>query len=318
MTKVFSPLTETAVQEIRRVIPPERVIRDRERLEPFSRDAGEGSFYPDLVLEAVSAEEIGAILRLANGHRFPVTPRGLGTGLAGGAVASRGGVVLSLSKMNRILSLEEENLIAVVEPGVVTKDLKEAAWRRGLFYPPDPASVDTCSIGGNAATNAGGTSCVKYGTTRDYVLGLEAVLPTGEIVQAGVRTRKGVVGYDLVHLLVGSEGTLGIITKLILRLLPRPRAVATAVAFSLACPPSWKRSRLSWSGAISRRPSSFSTGPAWSSWGISFPFPTPEKRGPSSFWKRTATRISFPGRSRRWVKSAPRKGQATFSWRRIP
>jgi len=229
--KIFSPLTETAVQEIRRVIPPERVIRDRERLEPFSRDAGEGSFYPDLVLETVSADEIGAILRLANRHRFPVTPRGLGTGLAGGAVASHGGVVLSLAKMNRILSLEEENLIAVVEPGVVTKDLKEAAWRRGLFYPPDPASVDTCSIGGNAATNAGGTSCVKYGTTRDYVLGLEAVLPTGEIVQAGVRTRKGVVGYDLVHLLVGSEGTLGIITRLILRLLPRPRAVATAVAF---------------------------------------------------------------------------------------
>jgi len=229
--KSFSPLTASVAEEIRRIVPPERVIHDRERLEPYSRDAGEDQFFPDMVLEVLSPEEIGAILRLANRHRFPVTPRGLGTGLAGGAVASHGGVVLSLAKMNRILSLEADNLIAVVEPGVVTKDLKDAACERGLFYPPDPASVDTCSIGGNAATNAGGTSCVKYGTTRDYILGLEAVLPTGEIVHAGVRTRKGVVGYDLVHLLVGSEGTLGIITRLIIRLLPRPRAVATAVAF---------------------------------------------------------------------------------------
>ncbi|HPC03107.1 MAG TPA: FAD-linked oxidase C-terminal domain-containing protein [Syntrophales bacterium] len=227
----FPPLTESAVAEIRRLVPPERLIDTRERLEPFSRDAGEEQFFPEMVVEAVSPEEVQAVLRAANRHRFPVTPRGLGTGLAGGAVPLRGGVVLSLAKMNRILSLERDNLLAVVEPGVVTGDLKRAALEAGLFYPPDPASVDTCSIGGNAATNAGGTSCVKYGTTRDYILGLEAVLPTGERVRAGVRTRKGVVGYDLVHLLVGSEGTLGVITRLYIKLIPLPGAVATAVAF---------------------------------------------------------------------------------------
>lgn len=228
---LFPPLTGSAVAEIRRIVPPERLICERMRLEPFSRDAGEEQSFPEMVVEAVSPEEIQALLRAANRHRFPVTPRGLGTGLAGGAVPLRGGVVLSLARMNRILSLERDNLLAVVEPGVVTGDLKRAAREAGLFYPPDPASVDTCSIGGNAATNAGGTSCVKYGTTRDYILGLEAVLPTGAWIQAGVRTRKGVVGYDLVHLLVGSEGTLGIITRLFIKLIPLPGAVATAVAF---------------------------------------------------------------------------------------
>jgi len=132
---------------------------------------------------------------------------------------------------NRILSIERKNLIAVVEPGVITLDLKNAVIDEGLFFPPDPASLDTCSIGGNAATNAGGPSCVKYGTTRDYVLGLEAVLPSGEKIEAGVKTRKGVVGYDLLHLLTGSEGTLGVITKLTLKLLPRPKALTTLVAF---------------------------------------------------------------------------------------
>jgi len=133
--------------------------------------------------------------------------------------------------MNRILSIEEENLIAVVEPGVITLDLQNAVKEKGLFYPPDPASLDTCSIGGNAATNAGGPSCVKYGTTRDYVLGLEAVLPSGEVIEAGVRTRKGVVGYDMRHLMLGSEGTLGVITKLILKLIPQPTTITTLVAF---------------------------------------------------------------------------------------
>ena len=159
-----------------------------------------------------------------------MTPRGLGTGLAGGALPVLGGVVLSLARMNRIIAIEPRNMIAVVEPGVVNLDLKNAVREHGLFYPPDPASLDTCSIGGNAATNAGGPACVKYGTTRDYILGLEAVLPSGEMLTTGVRTRKGVVGYDLTRLLVGSEGTLGVITKLILRLIPHPAAVTTLVA----------------------------------------------------------------------------------------
>ncbi|MDO8945240.1 MAG: FAD-linked oxidase C-terminal domain-containing protein, partial [Desulfobacterales bacterium] len=150
--------------------------------------------------------------------------------LAGGAIAVHGGVVLSLARMNRIIAIEPRNMIAVVEPGITTLDLKNAVREHGLFYPPDPASNDTCSVGGNAATNAGGPACVKYGTTRDYILGLEAVLPNGELIEAGVRTRKGVVGYDMTRLLVGSEGTLGVITKLIVRLIPHPTDVTTLVA----------------------------------------------------------------------------------------
>lgn len=225
-----NPITPEIAELIRKAVGPEAVIIDADRLEPFGRDATDLAIAPELVVEPVCVEQIQALLRLANQLRFSVTPRGLGTGLAGGAVAVHGGVVLSMAKMNRILSIDPDNLIAVVEPGVLNLDLKNAAEARGLFYPPDPASLDTCSIGGNAATNAGGPRCVKYGTTRDYVLGLDAVLPTGELIRAGVETRKGVVGYDLVHLLVGSEGTLGVITRLILKLIPRPPALTTLVA----------------------------------------------------------------------------------------
>ena len=199
-------------------------------METFAKDATSLHRLPELVVEPTEAKQVQVLLRLANRHGFPVTPRGLGTGLAGGAVPIYGGVVLSLAKMNRILTVDPQNLIAVVEPGVINLDLKAAVRHHGLFYPPDPASLDTCSIGGNAATNAGGSSCVKYGTTRDYVLGLEAVLPSGKLIKAGVQTRKGVVGYDLTHLLVGSEGTLAVITKLILKLIPHPPAVSTIVA----------------------------------------------------------------------------------------
>jgi glycolate oxidase len=202
-----------------------------EKLEEFGKDKTPGAFHrPELVVEATEVDQIQALLRLANVCRFPVIPRGLGTGLAGGAVPVHGGVVLSLARMNRIIAIEPRNMIAVVEPGVRTLDLKNAVRGHGLCYPPDPASNDTCSIGGNAATNAGGPACVKYGTTRDYVLGLEAVLPGGELIEAGVRTRKGVVGYDMTRLLVGSEGTLGVITKLIVRLIPHPADVTTLVA----------------------------------------------------------------------------------------
>ena len=227
----YTPITDEILREIKEAVGPGAVMQDPEKLTEFGKDAAEDARIPDLVVEATSARQIQALLRLANRHLFPVTPRGLGTGLAGGAVPLFGGVLLSLAKMNRILLIETDNLIAVVEPGVVTLDLQNTVKEKGLFYPPDPASLDTCSIGGNAATNAGGPSCVKYGTTRDYVLGLEAVLPSGEIIEAGVRTRKGVVGYDLRHLLLGSEGTLGVITKLILKLIPRPQAITTLVAF---------------------------------------------------------------------------------------
>lgn len=226
----YGPISTETIALIKEAVGEQSVIVDRQRRESFGRDATEYYHLPDLVVEARSADDVQAVLRLANRHGFPVIPRGTGTGLAGGSVPISGGVVLSLEKMNRILSIDRENLLAVVEPGVVNGDLKRAVQAEGLFYPPDPASYDTCSLGGNIATNAGGASCIKYGTTRDYVLGLEAVLANGERLTTGTQTRKGVVGYDLVHLLVGSEGTLGIITKIILKLIPLPPAVTTLTA----------------------------------------------------------------------------------------
>jgi glycolate oxidase len=229
-TPLYSTITPEIAARLREAVGEVAVIADPEKLEPFAKDATELFHLPELLVEAVRTEQVQQLLRLANAHRFPVTPRGLGTGLTGGSVPVSGGVLLSLAKMNQILTIDSENLIAVVEPGVVTGDLRKAAQNKGLFYPPDPASIDTCSIGGNAATNAGGASCVKYGTTRNYILGMEVVLPSGEIIQAGVQTRKGVVGYDLAQLLLGSEGTLGVITKLIVKLIPLPPAVTTLVA----------------------------------------------------------------------------------------
>lgn len=191
-------------------------------LDARSRDDSGLCLPPAAVLVARNEAQVARLVTLANEHRFAVIPRGAGTGLAGGCLAETGGVVLDLTAMNRILSIESDCVTATVEPGVLTGDLRRAAKAKGLFYPPDPASLDTSTIGGNAATNAGGPACVKYGTTRDYVLGLTAVLPTGEVIRAGTATRKGVVGYDLTRLLVGSEGTLGVITQLTLKLLPHP------------------------------------------------------------------------------------------------
>lgn len=228
---MYTRLDENIIGLIRDQIGEAAVIADPEKLVAYGKDGTVAAFaMPELVVEAKTAGQVQSLLRLANRHRFPVIPRGLGTGLAGGAVPIRGGVVLSLAGMNRIVAIEPENMVAVVEPGVLNKDFKEAVRACGLYYPPDPASYDTCSLGGNAATNAGGPSCVKYGVTRDYILGLEAVLPSGELIRTGVRTRKGVVGYDLTRLLVGSEGTLGVITGLTLRLIPHPPAVTTLVA----------------------------------------------------------------------------------------
>jgi len=193
-----------------------------EALDARSRDDSGICLPPAAVLLARDEAQVARLVVLANEHGFAVIPRGAGTGLAGGCLAETGGVVLDLTAMNRILAIDAESVTATVEPGVFTGDLRRAAKAKGLFYPPDPASLDTSTIGGNAATNAGGPACVKYGTTRDYVLGLTAVLPTGEVIRAGTATRKGVVGYDLTRLLVGSEGTLGVITQLTLKLLPHP------------------------------------------------------------------------------------------------
>ena len=174
-----------------------------------------------------NAAQVAAIVRLCADARVPIVPRGAGTGYTGGAVPVRGGVVISLERMNRILEIDEDNLVAVVEPNVVTATLQAAVERVGLFYPPDPASLKQSVIGGNVAECAGGPRAFKYGTTKQYVLGLQAVLPTGEIVETGGKVVKNVVGYDLTHLLVGSEGTLAIITRIILRLMPKPPVQST-------------------------------------------------------------------------------------------
>jgi glycolate oxidase len=202
-----------------------------EELVAYSYDATRREALPWAVARPASAEEVAAILLLANREGFPVVPRGAGTGMSGGSVPVRGGVVLSLERMNRILEIDEKDLLAVVEPGVVTGELQRAVEARGLFYPPDPASHAVCTIGGNVAECAGGLRAVKYGVTKDYVLGLEVVLPTGEIIKTGARTAKSVAGYDLTKLMVGSEGTLGVATKIILKLLPLPESVLTLSAF---------------------------------------------------------------------------------------
>jgi glycolate oxidase len=186
----------------------------------------QGSLADVVVLPGTTAE-IAAIARLCNETRTPLVPRGGGTGFSGGAVPVRGGVVLSLERLNRILEIDEGNLLAVVQPNVITGDLQDAVERVGLFYPPDPSSLRQSALGGNVAECAGGPRAFKYGVTRRYVLGLEAVLPTGEIVRTGGKVVKNVVGYDLTQLLVGSEGTLAILTEITLRLIPKPPAVAT-------------------------------------------------------------------------------------------
>ena len=210
------------------------VVDDAAALEAASVDGiGRDGHPPDLVVRPGSTGEVARVMVACDRWRVPVVPRGRGTGYSGGAVPVRGGVVLSLERLDRILEIDEANLLAVVEPNVVTGDLQAAVERVGLFYPPDPASLDRCAIGGNVAECAGGPRAFKYGTTKRYVLGLEAVLPTGEVVSTGGRTVKNVVGYDLTQLLVGSEGTLAVVTKVVLRLLPRPPVTATLrVAFA--------------------------------------------------------------------------------------
>ena len=208
----------------------ERLDLSPQILAECAADASGIAGVPEAVLLAQDAADVSRLLILANEHGFPVIPRGGGSGLAGGAVAHRGGVVLSLAGLSRILRISPADMIAEVEPGVITLSLRQEAEKLGLCYPPDPAGMDLSTIGGNAATNAGGPSCLKYGVTRDYVLGLQAVLPSGEIIRTGAGTRKSVAGLDLTRLLVGSEGTLGVITELTLKLLPHPKAAGCVAA----------------------------------------------------------------------------------------
>jgi len=212
------------------IVGPEHLRADAASLESYGVDALGQGHPPDIVVLPANASQISAIARFCSGQRIPLVVRGAGTGFTGGAVPTQGGIVVSMERMNRILEIDETNLLAVVEPNVITADLQRAVEKVGLFYPPDPASLEMSSIGGNVAECAGGPRAFKYGTTKRYVLALEAVLPTGEIVETGSKAVKNVVGYDLTQLLVGSEGTLAIITRVTLRLIPKPPARATLLA----------------------------------------------------------------------------------------
>jgi glycolate oxidase len=202
----------------------DNVFVDEDVLHHYASDETEDLHYlPDVVIKPASAQEISAILQLCNEHRIPVTPRGAGTGLSGGALPHLGGVLLSTEKLNRILKIDERNLQVITEPGVITEVLQDAVKERGLFYPPDPSSRGSCFIGGNIAENSGGPKAVKYGVVKDYVLNLEVVLPTGEIIWTGANVLKNATGYNFTQLMVGSEGTLGIVTKAVLKLIPLPK-----------------------------------------------------------------------------------------------
>ncbi|PIP35339.1 MAG: glycolate oxidase subunit GlcD [Desulfobacterales bacterium CG07_land_8_20_14_0_80_52_14] len=223
-------LSDSAFQKLQGIVGVDRCTRSLEECACYAYDAAAGRSLPDAVLFPETAAEISAVLICANAERFFVVPRGSGSGMTGGSVPVQGGVVLVMSRMNRILAIDTENLVAHAEPGVITGKFHAAVEKEGLFYPPDPSSSDFSTLGGNLAECAGGPKAIKYGVTRDYVLGLEAVLPTGEIIRTGVQTTKGVAGYDLTRLLVGSEGTLGIITRMTLKLLPLPQSVMTLTA----------------------------------------------------------------------------------------
>jgi len=208
-------------------ILPGRVSTDRDELFCYGYDASSTEGLPLAVVRPYTVEEVSRLAEFAYQNSSPIVPRGAGTGMTGGAVPLNDAVILSLEGMDRILDIDEKNMVAVVEPGVINGHLQEALEAKGLFYPPDPASMKFCTLGGNVAENAGGPRAIKYGVTKDYVLGLEVVLPDGEVIMTGGRTYKGVVGYDLTRLMVGSEGTLGVITKIFLKVLPVPEEVVT-------------------------------------------------------------------------------------------
>lgn len=212
------------IEQFKKIVGEAYVFADDESLNNYAHDETENlHFLPDIVIKPRSANEISAIMRLCNEHKIPVTPRGAGTGLSGGALPHLGGVLLSMERMNSILEIDERNLQVTTEPGVITEVLQNAVKEKGLFYPPDPSSRGSCFIGGNIAENSGGPKAVKYGVVKDYVLNLELVLPTGEIIWTGANVLKNSTGYNLTQLVVGSEGTLGIVTRIVLKLLPFPK-----------------------------------------------------------------------------------------------
>ena len=217
-------LSEATIGKFASIVGVENLFLDKGRLEEYGHDKTEDLVYlPDIVLRPGTAQEVSEVLKICNEQKIPVTPRGAGTGLAGGALPVQKGVVLSMERFNKILNIDELNLQATVEPGVITEVFQNAVKEKGLFYPPDPASKGSCFLGGNLANNSGGPKAVKYGVTRDYVLNMEVVLPTGEIIWTGANVMKNSTGYNLTQLMCGSEGTLGVITKIVFKLRGYPQ-----------------------------------------------------------------------------------------------
>jgi glycolate oxidase len=212
------------IEAFKNIVGDSAVFIDEEILSSYAHDETEDlHFLPDVVIKPSSAEEISAILKICNQFKIPVTPRGAGTGLSGGALPHLGGVLLSIERLNKIIEIDERNLQVITEAGVITEVLQDAVKAKNLFYPPDPSSRGSCMIGGNISENSGGPKAVKYGVVKDYVMNLEVVLPNGEIIWTGANVLKNATGYNLTQLIVGSEGTLGIVTKAVLKLIPLPK-----------------------------------------------------------------------------------------------
>jgi glycolate oxidase len=227
----FNIITSEILSAIKAIVGEDAVITQHEDLEKYSHDETEDlSYYPDIVVKPKSVQEVSEFMKLCNKHLIPVTPRGAGTGLSGGALPVKGGVLLAMERFNQVLNIDEENLQATVEPGVITEVFMDMVAAKNLLYPVDPASKGSCFIGGNVSHGSGGPRVVKYGTIREYILNLEVVLPNGEIIWTGANTLKYASGYNLTQLMIGSEGTLGVITKIVVKLIPRPTQDALMMA----------------------------------------------------------------------------------------
>ena len=220
----MNTITIQILEQFKLIVGAEYVFTDADSIEKYGKDETEQLHYaPQVIVKPRHALEIAELLKICNEHLIPVTPRGAGTGLTGGALPHLGGLVISMERFNTILEIDERNLQVTTEPGVITEMLQDAVKEKGLFYPPDPASKGSCFIGGNISENSGGPKAVKYGVVKDYVLNLEVVLPNGEIIWTGSNVLKNATGYNITQLIVGSEGTLGIVTKIVLRLIPHPK-----------------------------------------------------------------------------------------------
>jgi len=221
---------EACLRELSKIFAQDQLLTNLSDLHSYSYDASFGTYLPNAVVQVKNVDEVSAVLKLANRYRVPVYPRGQGTSLSGGPLPVKGGIVMDLSQWKQKLEIYPDDLVAIVSPGVLTSEINKAAEKYGLMYPPDPSSSHVSTIGGNLAENSGGPKGLKYGVTKDYVLGLEVVTPEGEFIRTGGRTIKNVTGYDLTKLIVGSEGTLGVITKAFLKLIPKPPTTQTMMA----------------------------------------------------------------------------------------